>query len=255
MLQISDLAAVVYSAGKVFDGLSTGRLDTDEFLRTGDTANITSRSDLFLLEDLRDAAKYVVENPVAIVTAKYVMDLNATLSRSGSMWPGVLRKAEHNIGVSTKYGRHEPPALTQPELQQLICSAATVSDPKLAAINLFLQLAKAQPFSDGNKRTALFAANGYLLGHNAQCLLTIPVSDTDSSVAATFNDALARFYLHDEIAPVSALLANSFQSLELPSDQPDPILKPARPFSEYVHPGWASDRPSEEVIAEMPGDR
>ena len=35
LLTVTDLAGVVYSSGRVFDGLSTGRLDTENFLRTG----------------------------------------------------------------------------------------------------------------------------------------------------------------------------------------------------------------------------
>ena len=32
-ISIADLAGVVYSSGKAFDGLATGRLDTENFLR------------------------------------------------------------------------------------------------------------------------------------------------------------------------------------------------------------------------------
>jgi len=41
----------------------------------------------------------------------------------------------------------------------------------------------------------------------------------------------------------------------VPTDHPPTILTPARPFSEYVSPGWTSTRPSEDVIAEMRGER
>ena len=52
-LTVTDLAGVVYSSGRVFDGLSTGRLDTENFLRTGSLDGVASRADLALLEDLR----------------------------------------------------------------------------------------------------------------------------------------------------------------------------------------------------------
>lgn len=58
-LTVADLSGVVYSSGKVFDGLSTGRLDTENFLRSGSLDGVASRADLALLEDLRDAAEAV----------------------------------------------------------------------------------------------------------------------------------------------------------------------------------------------------
>ncbi|MDK4283108.1 Fic family protein, partial [Corynebacterium propinquum] len=63
---------------------------------------------------------------------------------------------------------------------------------------LFVLLAKAQPFGDGNKRTALLAANLLLLPERK--ILTVPYSDQDLSVSETFNDLLARAYIYDDVA-------------------------------------------------------
>jgi prophage maintenance system killer protein len=69
-----------------------------------------------------------------------------------------------------------------------------------------VNLAKAQPFEDGNKRTAVFVANSLLIGSGAGVLLTIPVDDNDPSVARRFNELLARAYIYGEHAEVKALL-------------------------------------------------
>lgn len=74
-VSIADLAGVVHSSGKAFDGLTTGRLDTKNFLRSGSRDGITSRSDLLLLEDLLDAAQRVVDHRGS-VNADFVCDLN-----------------------------------------------------------------------------------------------------------------------------------------------------------------------------------
>ena len=87
----------------------------------------------------------------------------------------------------------------------LLCTAAQ-SDPIGAAKTLFVALAKAQPFEDGNKRTALFVANGQLISTGTQLMLTVPVDDQDPAVAASFNDLLARAYLYDEHEAVKTLL-------------------------------------------------
>lgn len=205
-LTVADLAGVVYSSGKVFDGLSTGRLDTENFLRSGNLDGVTSRHDLSLLEDLRDAAQYVIDHLGARVDADFVRGLNATLTRSGSIEPGQFRRADAGIGVDTVYGRHLPPAQDQATLQTVIDTALAQAAVRDQAISLFVALAKAQPFGDGNKRTALFTANAVLLGSGERVVLTVPVDAADPGVAKEFNDRLARAYIHDENRPVEAML-------------------------------------------------
>jgi len=205
-LSISDLAGVVYSSGKVFDGLSTGRLDTENFLRSGSLDGVASRADLALLEDLRDAAQFVIDSAGRRIDSAFVRSVNRTITRSGALHPGELRAQSQLIGVSTPYGRHTPDALTEAGLQQLISAATRSGDVRENALDLFVGLAKAQPFEDGNKRTAVFAANGLLIGSGAGVLLTIPVDDNDPKVARTFNDLLARAYIYDDHDGVKALL-------------------------------------------------
>ncbi|WP_336792747.1 Fic family protein [Gordonia malaquae] len=205
-LTIKDLAAVVYSSGKVFDGLATGRLDTENFLANGSLEGVASRADLALLQDLRDAAQFIIDHRGATVDAEFVKAVNATITRSGALHPGRLRTREQRIGVATVHGRHEPDALSDADLQALVDRVTGSSDVRNQAVNLFVHLAKAQPFEDGNKRTAVFAANALLLGTEAGDLLTIPVDENDPSVAAEFNDALARAYVFGEHDRVLALL-------------------------------------------------
>lgn len=71
------------------------------------------------------------------------------------------------------------------------------------AISLFIDLARAQPFEDGNKRTTLFAANSMLLASASPYLLIAPVDEKDSSIARSFNDHLAQAYLSGEDTPAA----------------------------------------------------
>lgn len=207
-LGVADLAGVVYSSGKVFDGLSTGRLDTAEFLRTGTTRGVTSRFDLALLEDLRDVSQLIIDHAITHqpLDAEFLRAINRSISRSGALNPGVLRRDDQHIGVTTTYGRHEPPALDDAQLNALIHRSTSTEDTTGNAIGLFVALAKAQPFEDGNKRTALFAANALLIDAEAGMLLTIPVDDDNPDVARAFNDALARAYVLGEDEGVTAML-------------------------------------------------
>jgi prophage maintenance system killer protein len=205
-LTVADLAGVVYSSGKVFDGLSTGRLDTENFLRSGSLDGVASRADLALLEDLRDAAQFVIDHAGRKIDSMFVRSVNATITRSGALHPGQLRTQAQSIGVATPYGRHTPDALTEAGLQALLDDATRSADVRENALDLFVDLAKAQLFEDGNKRTAVFVTNSLLIGSGAGVLLTIPVDDNDPSLARTFNDLLARAYVYGERDGVKALL-------------------------------------------------
>ena len=205
-LTVADFAGVVYSSGKVFDGLSTGRLDTESFLRSGSLEGVASRADLALLEDLRDAAQFVIDHVGRTIDSKFVRRVNATITRSGALHPGQLRSQAQSIGVTTPYGRHTPDALTEAGLQGLLDDATRSGDVRENALDLFVDLAKAQPFEDGNKRTAVFVANSLLIGSGAGVLLTIPVDDDDPGLARTFNDLLARAYVYGERDGVKVLL-------------------------------------------------
>jgi hypothetical protein len=204
-ITITQLAGVIYSAGKVFDGLSTGRLDTENFLQSGSTDGIASRADLALLEDLRDAAHVVLDHH-GYPDATFVCAINASLTRSAALRPGQFRTADQQIGVSTRHGRHTPGPVTDQALQALLDDALDTPDIHEAAVNVFIALARAQPFEDGNKRTALLAANTVLLAGSTGTLLVIPFDDHDPSVAEHFNDHLATAYVHADSSGVTAML-------------------------------------------------
>lgn len=204
---ISDLAGVVYSSGKVFDGLSTGRLDTENFLRSGSLKGVTSRSDLALLEDLRDVSQFIIDHSDDPIDSTFVKAVNAQLTLSAAFHPGEPRTQEQKIVVKTRYGRHEPDPLNHQSLRRLLDEAMLArTDVEEQALEVFVQLAKAQPFEDGNKRTALFVANTLLIGTGSGKLLTIPLDEDDPSIADSFNDLLARAYVFNEHDGVKDLL-------------------------------------------------
>src|SRR5690554_2493896 len=101
------LAEVIFTSGVVFDGLRTGRLDTKNFLQSGDLTGVSSRADLALLQDLKDVAEYVLENSGSPIDANYVVSVNSKITRSGALHPGQLRTNDQSIGVNTPLGRHE----------------------------------------------------------------------------------------------------------------------------------------------------
>lgn len=202
---VFDLAEVVHSAGVVFDRLSVGREVTEFFLRTGRFDGISSRHDLRLLEDLRDGVQVVLDRRGSVVDGGLATAINAALSRAASIEPGELRDGSRRVGVATVHGFHEPPYLDEEGLVELVMRHAALN-PEERALRLFVDVARAQPFWDGNKRTALLLANAVLLEAGSGMLLTAPMDDDDPSVARTFLDLLARAYVFDEVEAVVAML-------------------------------------------------
>ena len=140
------------------------------------------------------------------VDGTFVRQINQRLTRSAALRPGELRRDDQRIGVKTRYSAHMPSALTPESFDELVASSTRDRTPHAAALELFVQLAKAQPFEDGNKRTALFAANAHLLRQNTRTLLQVPVDDHDPQVADRFNDLLARAYIFDDHEALKAYM-------------------------------------------------
>lgn len=212
-MHATDLLDVIYTAGVVFDGLSTSRPATDRYLRSGDTDGVRGRGDLALLQDLEAAAEFVIVTAGEPVTADYLGRINAQLTRSAALNPGKLRRAEQGIGVHTTHGRHEPAAMTAEGLDALIQEQLLLDDALRSAAHLFVEVARAQPFEDGNKRTAIFAANSYLIGQGTGLLMAVPHDGADPMVSREFHDQLARAYAFGETGPVVEALVrhNSLQ--------------------------------------------
>ena len=199
-LNTKQLAGLLYSMGRTFDGLQSTFMATEEFLRTGDPRVVNSKADYSLLLDLRQAAEYTLHYDYAHkpIDLAYVESINAQLTRTAAMEPGKLRDERIPVMVNTPLGGYEPPIPDPPAIASLIKSTvrgATGEDILKDAVRLFAGLAKMQPFGDGNKRTALLAGNGLLIAHGDQYPLTVPTSDEDRT---WFNRELAAYYLNND---------------------------------------------------------
>ncbi|MCP8613677.1 Fic family protein [Bifidobacterium asteroides] len=199
-LSTKQLAGLLYSMGRTFDGLQSTFMATEEFLRTGNPQVVNSKADYNLLLDLRQAADYTLHYDYARepIDLAYVKSINAQLTRTAAMEPGKLRDERTPVMVSTPLGRYEPPVPDSATIASLIKSTvggATGEDILEDAVRLFAGLAKMQPFGDGNKRTALLAGNGLLIEHGDRHPLTVPTSDKDRT---WFNRELAAYYLNSD---------------------------------------------------------
>lgn len=202
-LSTKQLAELVYSMGSTFDGLQATFTATEEFLRTGSPRVINSRADYNLLLDLKQAAEFTFRYDYANLPfdVELLKGINAQLTRTAAMESGVLRDVHTPVMVATPLGRYEPPTPNCETVTRLIRNvtrgqtARSDGDDLDRAVRLFVGLSRMQPCSDGNKRTALFMANGLLVEDGTRLTLIVPTADEDRS---WFNRELAAYYLNDD---------------------------------------------------------
>lgn len=194
------LSTLLYRMGRTFDALNTDRASTEEFVRTGDPTVLASKSDYELLADLSDASEFVMNTDWSQtkIDAGYAVAVNARLRRSASLRPGVMRTVA--AYVNTTLGRWKAVGRPSPDSLQAMIAAAqdeAGGDIMDRAVGLFCEEAKMQPFSDGNKRTALLVANAVALKETeGEIMVSVPADDVDA--VKTFTGLLSRWYVHDD---------------------------------------------------------
>lgn len=125
--------------------------------------------DIQAILNMRDAWKYLLEHLDETLTINYLCKLQERVAYREALAWGELRTG--SIGISgVTYLPPIPDATTASrELSELL--TAKISSSTEIALELFAWLARAQLFWDGNKRTALLAANKILIEAGAGILL------------------------------------------------------------------------------------
>lgn len=133
--------------------------------------------------------------PRTVLDLDWVCAINARLTRTAAMNPGRLRVEGEPVGVKTAYGDWLPEPADPSEVDEAVRQADGAESNVFAASRPFARLARMQPFGDGNKRTALLAANGLPVRRDGPYMLAVPVEGRDRGV---FVDALSRWYMFGE---------------------------------------------------------
>lgn len=114
-------------------------------------------------------------------------------------WPGHLRNAYYNeddrIGITIDQSAKEtyfpPEIVRRDDLQKIVDNYKESPKKEKDAWKVFADLSKLQPFQDGNKRTALIAANAAYGTFERENYLVLPFNDLDRG---EFTISLMRYY-------------------------------------------------------------
>lgn len=144
-----------------------------------------SLDDILAIRNMRDAWKDIIDSSDVKLDFDYICKLNAYIARNESIEWGVLRTG--NVGIS---GCSYKPAIPEQnkvkgDIQRILNSYVSVTEK---ALDLFCYITYNQLFWDGNKRTALAAANKLLLDYGCG-MLTIGDENMQN-----FNELLLNMY-------------------------------------------------------------
>ncbi|MEE6716855.1 Fic family protein [Schleiferilactobacillus harbinensis] len=166
-----NFAQLVCLAGK-FAGLSTTLLDTQAIL--ADLSGTQAKpSEIRTILNLRDAYHYAMSlQYISEVSFAALLKINLLVIGAGASGAGQIRVQPVVVPLTDMMYQPAIPDETQVkrEFSDLVQSEATTTDK---AITLLLWLSRAQLFLDGNKRTAMIAANALMFA-DQRGLLVVP---------------------------------------------------------------------------------
>jgi Uncharacterized conserved protein len=172
------IGLLFYTAGR-FEGLRADAGSTIEFIKKDDGRVLQNKQDLSILRDMKEA--WVAIEPGRELTSKdYISAHKAMIVSTNAIYPGELRTSPVRVsfGGGKRLWTADYEEVTEAMISEKIHEAIDIDAPaEVKAARAFFNIAKLQPFPDGNKRTAIIVANRMLLADDD--VLLIPYKDED----------------------------------------------------------------------------
>ena len=184
------LVDYVYNAARI-EGVNTKYLDTKILIEDGIEPNLDADK-VNILKNLKDAYKALkdpkfLSSPIDLYTLKKV---NVFINGRGLVHEAGRIRTDEVYILNSSY---IPPIPDEYEVNNNIIDIIKQNkDPFDVGIDLYLYVMRAQPFIDGNKRTANVFANLYLLQNDC------PIISVHANHKKAFLTLLSRFYETNE---------------------------------------------------------
>jgi hypothetical protein len=151
------------------EGNTYSLLDTKRLIDFGQEAEGKERLEAQMILNHKDAIEFLVSSAEDVGFNRYtILNLHALLANNllaDPTAPGRLRHIAVGIEKSV-YHPPEVPQLVEEWFDQLLATAAAITDPFEQAFFVMVQLPYLQPFDDVNKRVSRLAANIPLIKRN-----------------------------------------------------------------------------------------
>ena len=173
------------------EGNTYSLLDTKRLIELGEEAVGRAHLEAQMILNHKDAIEFLVGATDDIGFNRYtLLNLHALLANNLLADPSVAGRLRY-IAVGIERSAFHPlevPQLIEESFDQILATAAAISDPFEQAFFVMVQLPYLQPFDDVNKRVSRLAANIPLIKHNLS-----PLSFTDVP-RQTYTEAVLGVY-------------------------------------------------------------
>ena len=193
----------------------------------GGIINGLSRDDVVAVNNLKHAWQFVFESLEYPMDLYYICHINQVVGAYLVYGAGYLRKIPVRMG-GTSWASEMPDKW---KIQEELKAVLTVASPTERAIELMLWAMRRQMFPDGNKRTAMLAANQIML-QNGCGILSVPVEEQNK-----FTEMLVKFYESSDMTALKQFV------YDICVDGVDfPPLEQETPKAPKKYTNWGTER-------------
>lgn len=193
----------------------------------GGIINGLSRDDVVAVNNLKHAWQFVFESLEYPMDLSYICHINQVVGANLVYGAGYLRKIPVRMG-GTSWASEMPDKW---KIQEELKAVLTVASPTERAIELMLWAMRRQMFPDGNKRTAMLAANQIML-QNGCGILSVPVEEQNK-----FTEMLVKFYESSDMTALKQFV------YDICVDGVDfPPLEQETPKAPKKYTNWGTER-------------
>jgi hypothetical protein len=155
-----------------------------------------SVSDILVVNNIKHAWQFLVEHADEELACSTVFEYNRLVGDGVMDRPGLIR--DHEITITG--ADYIPLPVAYESVEGEFHDAMARQTPELKAVSLFESISRGQWFNDGNKRTAMMAAN-HVLVHEGIGVMTV-----SQSQQRLFFDMLVDFYNSGDARELTAWL-------------------------------------------------
>lgn len=178
------------------EGISVTFPQTDTILKGINVSEIQKLSDILTIINLKRSWQFILDNLDYPIDLNYVCKINQIIGQDIVMDAGNLRKLDVRIG-----GTDWKPEIPEKEKAALTFNSLNnFENTTERAIETMLYLMRSQLFNDGNKRTAMMAANQIMI-QNGAGIISIPINRQQD-----FVNLLIEFYETNDTDKIKQLV-------------------------------------------------
>ncbi|MCT3214146.1 hypothetical protein EFO90_07035 [Lactiplantibacillus plantarum] len=190
-----NIVQLVYTTGK-FEGLPTSLPQTEAIINNYEVSGVKP-DDIATILNLKRGYEYLLDQLDKQVTFNDLLILNKIV-KGGVAYSGILRTKDVQVPLTNDIW--QPPIPSERTKTAVIDLLNTDKSATAKALDLNLMLSRLQLFMDGNKRTAILAAN-LLLVQSGAGFLAIPEAKMH-----WYGSKLTKFYRNNQAQSIKQWL-------------------------------------------------